>query len=282
MGPSCMQAAYRATSGSMHRRQESVRIDLKAILSTPNLSNNPRPTHFVRSEQPAAGKQVVVVESLDHLAYHICLVSMAMGIAVIVKVGASELEGLFNKPATIVKGFPLFPFCLLSSVLMQILLERFDGPVDRPTIERILNTAQDGMVVVGMGLLSFKALIAQGGAFVLTSTAAFLWSGLSFFFLARWMLKDYWVERALVELGVALGSTATALLLLRMADPEQRTPVFKQFGFKQIIHVMIVGGGAFDACALLIVDAGIWVLLACSVCGFVICTGLGAINQRCA
>ncbi len=60
------------------------------------------------------------------------------------------------------------------------------------------------------------------------------------------MLPDYWAERALVEFGVSIGATSTGLLLLRMADPEGRTPVLRDFTFKQIFHVLLTGGGFFD------------------------------------
>ena len=39
----------------------------------------------------------------------------------------------------------------------------------------------------------------------------------------------------------SIGATSTGLLLLRMADPDGKTPVMRDFTFKQIFHVMITG-----------------------------------------
>ena len=41
----------------------------------------------------------------------------------------------------------------------------------------------------------------------------------------------------------ALGATATALLMLRMVDPDNNTILLRSFCFKQIFHVLICGGG---------------------------------------
>ena len=45
---------------------------------------------------------------------------------------------------------------------------------------------------------------------------------------------------------VLAGATSTGLLLLRMADPDNKTGVLRDFTFKQIFHVLITGGGFFD------------------------------------
>ena len=73
-----------------------------------------------------------------------------------------------------------------------------------------------------------------------------MWGVVSFWTLAPRLLPDFWAERALVEFGVSIGATSTGLLLLRMADPAGRTPVLRDFTFKQIFHVLITGGGFFD------------------------------------
>ncbi len=90
---------------------------------------------------------------------------------------------------------------------------------------------------------------------MITSAVSLVWAVVAFFVLAPKVLQSYWAERALVELGISPGSTATGLLLLRMADPDGKTPVLQQFGFKQVLHCLVVGGGVFDALSLNIADA---------------------------
>ncbi|CAK0884763.1 unnamed protein product [Prorocentrum cordatum] len=244
----------------------------RAMLEAPQR----RTGHFYNVEdRPAMGKQVVAVESIDSLAYHICL----MGLAMISALGLRGILGLLC--GEMVGNFPLFPFCLVTSVVLQSILNRINAPVDRATVERILNTAQDGMIVTGMALLPVGEVVEQGIPFIIASVAAIAWGFVALFMLARIMLKDYWLERGLIELGLSMGSTATGLMLLRMADPENRTPVLRQFGFKQIVHVMFVGGGAYDASALLIIQmGGVWLLFGISAVCLLSCIAAAAFFVR--
>lgn len=127
-------------------------------------------------------------------------------------------------------------------------------------MERISNSAQDILIVVAIarlgrnglppgvhGLTHFMQVVFERGVpFVLTCIAGVVWGVVSFWYVAPRLLPDYWAERALVEFGVSIGATSTGLLLLRMADPENATPVLRDFTFKQIFHVLITGGGFFD------------------------------------
>ena len=67
------------------------------------------------------------------------------------------------------------------------------------------------------------------------------------------------LQRAICEVGLSLGATATALLVIRMMDPDSKTPVLRAFCYKQLVHVMIVGGGVFTSTALPLAHAaGPW------------------------
>ena len=62
--------------------------------------------------------------------------------------------------------------------------------------------------------------------------------------------------RTLIQLLVGLkeqlptGVIATGLILLRMVDPECRTPVPADFAFKQLLHSPFMGGGVWTCLAL--------------------------------
>ena len=124
----------------------------------------------------------------------------------------------------------------------------------------ISNTAQDILIVAAVSLLGrsglppgvhglgsfFHTVFTSGVPLMMVLIMGIVWGVLSFWYLAPRLLPDFWAERALVEVGVSIGATSTGLLLLRMADPENRTPVLRDFTFKQIFHVLITGGGFFD------------------------------------
>jgi len=92
----------------------------------------------------------------------------------------------------------------------------------------------------------FQVIFSNGLPFLLVCAAGIAQGIVFFWVLAPRLLPTYWAERALVEFGVSIGATSTGLLLLRMADPDGKTPVLRDFTFKQIFHVLITGGGFFD------------------------------------
>lgn len=239
----------------------------------------PRLSVFELDQQPSAGQQVVAPESLDSFSYHLCLLSVALGIGVGMKESLALTPGVFG---TTVANFPLFPFCLIASLISQTMVFPCLGlGTDAATMERILNTLQDFMITAAMAFLNFDELVAQGVPFTVTVVLSMVWSAAAFFIVAPMCLPDYWPERALIELGVSLGSTATGLLLLRMADPDNRTPVLEQFGFKQVIHASIVGGGVFDALSLQMANRSVWFLTGLSGAGFVLCCAALVAKKSC-
>ena len=62
--------------------------------------------------------------------------------------------------------------------------------------------------------------------------------------------------------------TATGLMLLRTVDPENRTPAAMSFGYKQLVHEPVMGGGIWTALALTLVFRLGWFPV------FLICTGM--------
>ena len=70
-------------------------------------------------------------------------------------------------------------------------------------------------------------------------------------------IKEAWFERAIADFGQATGVTATGLMLLRTVDPESKTCAAASFGYKQLLHEPIMGGGLWTAFAFtLVIDWG--------------------------
>lgn len=127
--------------------------------------------------------------------------------------------------------------------------------------------------VSGLGTF-FRIIFERGLPFIAVCTAGLVWGVVSFQYVAPRILPDFWAERGLVEFGTSIGATSTGLLLLRMADPESKTPVLRDFTLKQIFHVLITGGGFFDVLVPIPVTAttmSCWPLLVVSLLAIFLC-----------
>src|SRR5699024_7269361 len=89
-----------------------------------------------------------------------------------------------------------------------------------------------------------------------------LWNCFVLFFLAPRFIQSYWFERGIADFGQSMGVTATGLLLLRMADPNQKSPAYEAIGYKQLVFDQFFGGGLITAPSIsLIVRLGRYPLL---------------------
>jgi ESS family glutamate:Na+ symporter len=87
------------------------------------------------------------------------------------------------------------------------------------------------------------------------ATAGLAWNLLVVLVLARRILPVDWFERAVIEFGQATGVAASGLLLLNMADPDNRSEALPAFSIKQLLLQPVLAGGVVTVAAPLAVAA---------------------------
>ena len=209
---------------------------------------NERKGLHLRGRRPSAGVQTVICDSIDSLAWHVAVV----GLVVLVGWGLRQCIPM--------KGFPLFPLCMIGGVLVQLAAKamKADLLVDRVQMERISGAALDFLVVSAVATIRLEVVVANWVPLATLIVAGTLWTVGCVVFVAPRLFHDAWFERAIAEFGQATGVTATGLMLLRTVDPENRTPAAMSFGYKQLLHEPIMGGGLWTALALTLVYKWGW------------------------
>ena len=220
-----------------------------------------------RSEaRPSAGLQTVCCDSIDSLAWHVAIV----GLACLIGWGLRQLIP--------VKGFPLFPLCMIGGILMQAAARRLkvDLLVDRVQMERLSGAALDFLVVSAIATIQLKVVAANWQPLVILLAAGTAWSAWAVLYVSPRIFRDAWVERGIAEFGQASGVTATGLMLLRTVDPENRTPAAMSFGYKQLLHEPFMGGGIWTALALTFVFKFGWQPVFWFSCAMLLAWGVAA------
>ena len=230
---------------------------------------NERKGLHLRRRRPSAGVQTVVCDSIDSLAWHVAIVGLAV------------LIGWGLRCCVPMKGFPLFPLCMIGGVILQVVAKRVkaDLLIDRVQMERISGAALDFLVVSAVATIRLEVVVANWIPLTALIVAGMLWTVACVAFVAPRLFRDAWFERAIAEFGQATGVTATGLMLLRTVDPENRTPAAMSFGYKQLLHEPFMGGGLWTALALTLVYRWGWfpvfllslgMLVLWGVCSFVL------------
>ena len=213
---------------------------------------------YPKHAQPPAGRQTVQSDSVDSLALHVA----ALGLAVLIGYGLQKLlagcsqfmpESIQN--LKILTSFPLFPLCLIGGLILQklLLLIRLDSLVDQGQIQRLGGASLDFLVVAAVASIRLDFVLNYWMPLLLLVLGGTAWSVFMVLYAAPRLFEDAWFERAIAEFGQSLGVTATGLLLLRTVDPENRTPAAASFGYKQLLHEPIMGGGIWTSLALVLV-----------------------------
>ena len=179
-----------------------------------------------RTNRPLAGRQTVAADSVDSLAWHIAIV----GLSVLIGWGLWLLVPL--------KGFPLFPLCMVGGVLLQAAakLVHVDLLVDRDQMTRISGAALDYLALSAIATIELSVVAANWMPLAIMIACGVVWTVFAVMFFGPRLFKTAWFERSIAEFGQACGVTATGLLLLRTVDPEGKTPASASFAGKQLLH----------------------------------------------
>ena len=209
---------------------------------------------YAHTDRPHAGWQTVYCDSIDSLAWHISLVGIAILIGFGMQKGLqmAEIKLFPNAALRILKGFPLFPFCMIGGLLLQksSRLVKIDRLIDHAQMQRIAGAALDFLVVSAMATIKLSVVAQNWQGLLLLIILGTIFSISMVIFAAPRIFKDSWFECAIADFGQATGVTATGLLLLRTVDPESKTCAAQAFGYKQLLHEPVMGGGLWTAMAL--------------------------------
>ena len=232
---------------------------------------------YPRNAQPPAGRQTVLCDSIDSLAWHLAVIGLAVFVGYGIKT-ALVAAGVWLPEAVremkIIESIPLFPLCMVGGLVIQGLLVacRLDELVDRGQINRIGGASLDFLVVAAVATIRLDFIAQYWKPLVILVLAGLAWSLFGACWLARRIFREDWFERMICEFGQYTGVMATGLLLLRTVDPESKTSASTVFGCKQLLHEPVMGGGVWTAMAVpLVFKLGPWPVFLISLGATAIC-----------
>lgn len=217
---------------------------------------------YRRREQPDAGRQTVLCDSIDSLAWHCALIGVAVAIGYGILFGCRHLETaiLPNASKRIFSGFPLFPLCMIGGLIIQNVFQklRIAPLINDSQMKRISGASLDYLVVAAIATIRIEVVLQNWLPLLILIGSGTLLSVAMVLFVAPRLFRNAWFERAIADFGQSLGVTATGLLLLRTVDPENKTEATAAFGYKQLLHEPFMGGGIVTALALALVFTVGW------------------------
>ncbi|WP_017592524.1 sodium/glutamate symporter [Nocardiopsis potens] len=242
---------------------------------------------LIEKENRSAGAVMTVhPSSMDPLTLHFGLIAVAVLIGQVILMGLQALEqALWADTIEIMAFVPLFPLAMIGGILLQMVIDRFDKNhvVDERTVERIQGLSLDLLIISAMATLSLQAIAENLVPFLLLALSGIAWCLFAFLVLAPRIMPSHWFERAIAEFGQSLGVTATGMVLLRVVDPEMKTPAYSAFGYKQLIFEPFFGGGLITAAAIPLIASpqiGPWGFLGMMAATMAVALFIGLMGRR--
>ncbi|MFD1020937.1 sodium/glutamate symporter [Thalassobacillus hwangdonensis] len=204
-----------------------------------------------QNREPAAN-MTVRPESIEPLSFHFALISLAVLIGYVILEGLIALESVTWGAWTdseIMTYVPLFPIAMIGGILLQLFFDKTDkhDVLDRPMIARIQGFALDILILTAIASVSLDVIGEYLVPFIVLAVAGITWNVVGFLVLAPRIIPQYWFERGIGDFGQSMGVTATGLLLMRIVDPDSKSPAFEAFGYKQLVYEPFLGGGLVTA-----------------------------------
>jgi ESS family glutamate:Na+ symporter len=185
-------------------------------------------------KRPVGSLQTTDGAAVDSLTYHVAFVLFTYLVTYLALTGLSALLGLAGQAGRdLAASFwgIAFIFCSLVAGLVRTLISRspIGHTLDDNTCTRITGFGVDLMIAGALGAISFRVVGQFWVPILIMSTIA----GVLALVLVPWMgsrtFKDHAFGRTLIVYGVATGTLASGLALLRVIDPELKTPVAEDY-----------------------------------------------------
>src|SRR5699024_7230829 len=202
-----------------------------------------------------AADMTVRPESVEPMSLHFALVGLAVLIGYLILTGLQWIESFTWGAWTGVEFMtyiPLFPLAMIGGIILQAILAKFDSAhiLDGKMINRIQGFALDILILTAIATVSLDIIGQNIIPFITLALGGILWNVFAFLVLAKRIIPEYWFERGIGDFGQSTGIAATGLLLMRVVDPDNKSPAFESFGYKQLVYEPFLGGGLVTALSI--------------------------------
>lgn len=212
-----------------------IRKGLAAHHDSSKIGSELRTGIYCKGSTPVtSGRLTTHSSSLDTLTMHAALI----GFVYIISYGLIRALSMIvpSDIGEMLWGF-FFVFGLLVSFLIRELIERLGGAyvLDNQTQSRLTGLGVDLLIVTSISAISLQVIHDYLAPLVIMAVSAGTVTLLWILYFGKRLWKNYHFERTVELYGMETGTVATGLVLIRLADPDFRTPAATDLAISSII-----------------------------------------------
>ena len=174
------------------------------------------------SKQASTGRETTTASSIDAYAFHASLILLACG--------GAYLCVKYLKSVPVLGSFSAWAYGMIVMALIWALLcaTKLDYLVDSKVKSHITGPLTDFAVIGAIASLPVKA-VAGYIVPILIMSAVGIAATIAMLMLCKRLLRGCWFEQMIASFGMSTGVFITGILLLRIVDPESKTPALSTY-----------------------------------------------------
>ncbi|MCH5336631.1 MAG: hypothetical protein J1D99_04340 [Campylobacter sp.] len=181
--------------------------------------------------QPSFGRQTTLSASLDSLAFHLAII---LGVCA----GAYFILNFIKEHSIpILNQISIWAYAIVIMFGVWGFMVKFklDFLVDDKIKSRIAGTLTEFAVIAAIASLPIKTIIAYLNPILFMVIIGFITTTLVLVFMCKFLLNEYWFEHMIAGFGACTGVFLTGILLLRICDPNFKSPVMANYSLSYTI-----------------------------------------------
>jgi ESS family glutamate:Na+ symporter len=206
--------------------------------------------------KPEAGVQTTVSANIDTLAFHLALVVAIYGLSYLFCYFLKYY--VLDGPAKNLTFNYIYAFGLLFALLTKWILRRFkiDYLIDTQLQNRITGSLVDFLIIATLLSIEISLIVSLLIPILIIGIIVTAITVILILRLGKRSGPEYGFERSMLLFGTCSGSVATGLLLIRILDPDFKTPVILEISLMNLIvpvfvaHIIFLIGLAPDPSVL--------------------------------
>jgi ESS family glutamate:Na+ symporter len=177
------------------------------------------------AKQQILGKETTMSSSIESLTFQLSVILVACGIAYILM----NLIKYFKVP--LVSQIPIWAWAIVVMFGVNFCIQKAGiGPlIDAKSKSRIAGVCSDYAITAAIASLPVQAILGYIVPILIMVLLGFAVTFCFLYFLFKKFFADYYFERFISLWGTSTGVFLTGLLLLRICDPEYKTPVLNDY-----------------------------------------------------
>ena len=216
------------------------------------------------AKQNSLGRETFLSSSIETITFHLAIILTVCGLAYIVLnfVKKMNIAGL--------NVLPVWTYSMIIMFALNFLIKKLNltWMIDAKVKAKIMGTLSDFAIVSAITSLPIKAIMNYIAPITVMCILGFIITYLLVFPLGDFFFKkDYSFERAIVSWGTLTGVLTTGMILLKICDPEYKSPALSEFslGFSlmsitgllivPILNNVLARGSTFDNFITAIISA---------------------------